>query len=70
MPIRRYLVLMLLSIITLVIFVSAIQGYKASMRKAESVFDNELVSLAQVITAVKLPKGVITHPATSIFLIK
>ncbi|MFT6917802.1 MAG: two-component system sensor histidine kinase QseC [Cognaticolwellia sp.] len=67
MPIRRYLVLMLLSIITLVIFVSAIQGYKASMRKAESVFDNELVSLAQVITAVKLPKGVITHPATSNF---
>jgi two-component system sensor histidine kinase QseC len=67
MPIRRYLVLMLLSIITLVIFVSAIQGYKASMRKAESVFDNELISLAQVITAVKLPKGVITHPATSNF---
>jgi two-component system sensor histidine kinase QseC len=67
MPIRRYLLLMLLSIITLVIFVSAIQGYKASMRKAESVFDNELISLAQVITAVKLPKGVITHPATSNF---
>lgn len=67
MSIRRYLVLMLLSIITLVIFVSAIQGYKASMRKAQSVFDNELVSLAQVITAVELPKGVIKHKAASNF---
>lgn len=67
MSIRRYLVLMLLSIITLVIFVSAIQGYKASMRKAQSVFDNELVSLAQVITAVELPQGVIKHKAASNF---
>jgi len=67
MSIRRYLVLMLLSIITLVIFVSAIQGYKASMRKAERLFDDELVSLAQVITAIELPKGIIEHKVTSNF---
>lgn len=67
MSIRRYLVLMLLSIITLVIFVSAIQGYKASMSKAESLFDGELVSLAQVISAVELPKGVVKHKITSNF---
>ena len=67
MSIRRYLVLMLLSIITLVIFVSAIQGYKTSMRKAESLFDDELVSLAQVISAVELPKGVVKHKITSNF---
>jgi len=67
MSIRRYLVLMLLSMITLVIFVSAIQGYKASMGKAQKVFDNELVSLAQIITAVELPKGVIKHKAASHF---
>ena len=67
MSIRRYLVLMLLSIITLVIFVSAIEGYKASMNKAESLFDDELVSLAQVISAIELPKGIIKHKITSNF---
>ena len=59
MSIRRYLVLILLSIITLVIFVSAIQGYKTSMSKAQNLFDKELISLTQVLTAVALPSGVI-----------
>ncbi len=59
MSIRRYLVLILLSIITLVIFVSAIQGYKTSMRKAQNLFDKELISLTRVLTAVALPSGVI-----------
>jgi two-component system sensor histidine kinase QseC len=68
MSIRRYLVLMLLSIITLVVFVSAIQGYKASMGKAESLFDDELVSLAQVIAAVELPVGVIKQKTLSNFV--
>ena len=67
MSIRRYLVLMLLSIITLVIFVSAIQGYKTSMDKAESLFDDELHSLAQVITSVDLPIGVIEQKAPANF---
>ena len=67
MSIRRYLVLMLLSIITLIIFVSAIQGYKASMSKAESLFDDELVSLAQVISAITLPEGVVKHKVNSNF---
>lgn len=67
MSIRRYLVLMLLSIITLVIFVSAIQGYKTSMDKAESLFDDELRSLAQVITSVELPAGVIAQKAPAHF---
>ena len=67
MSIRRYLVLMLLSIITLVVFVSAIQGYKASMDKAESLFDNELLSLAQVITSVELPHGIIKQKTSAHF---
>jgi len=42
MSIRRYLVLILLSIITLVTFLAAIQGYKASMEQASNLFDEQL----------------------------
>ena len=49
MSIRRYLTLILLSVITLVIFAAAIQGYRGSMTKATSVFDNELRSLTHVL---------------------
>ena len=55
MSIRRYLTLILISIITLLTFASAIQGYRSSMEKAATVFDEELHSLAMVlsITATK-----------------
>jgi len=49
MTISRYLVLVLLSIITLITFVAAIQGYRASMARAAELFDRELISLAQTI---------------------
>ena len=49
MSIRRYLTLILLSVITLVTFAAAIQGYRGSMAKATSVFDNELRSLTYVL---------------------
>ena len=49
MSIRRYLTLILLSVITLVTFAAAIQGYRSSMAKATSVFDNELRSLTHVL---------------------
>ncbi|WP_299074994.1 ATP-binding protein [uncultured Paraglaciecola sp.] len=49
MSIRRYLTLILLSVITLVTFTAAIQGYRGSMAKATSVFDNELRSLTHVL---------------------
>ncbi|WP_339725396.1 ATP-binding protein [uncultured Paraglaciecola sp.] len=49
MSIRRYLTLILLSVITLVTFAAAIQGYRSSMAKATSVFDNELRSLTLVL---------------------
>jgi two-component system sensor histidine kinase QseC len=49
LSIRRYLTLILLSVITLVIFAAAIQGYRGSMAKATSVFDNELRSLTHVL---------------------
>ncbi|WP_158972612.1 ATP-binding protein [Paraglaciecola sp. L3A3] len=48
MSIRRYLTLILLSVITLVTFFAALQGYRSSMVKAGVIFDNELTSLARV----------------------
>lgn len=51
MSIRRYLTLILISVITLLTFASAIQGYRSSMLKAATVFDEELYSLALVLSA-------------------
>jgi len=52
MSIRRYLVLVLLSIITLVTFFAAIQGYKASMSKTSDLFDAQLRSIAATLLLV------------------
>ena len=52
MSIRRYLTLILLSVITLVTFAAAIQGYRSSMTKATDVFDNELRLLTHVLVNV------------------
>lgn len=51
MSIRRYLVLILISIITLVSFIAAIQGYKASMLKAADLFDAQLYAVADTVIA-------------------
>lgn len=51
MSIRRYLVLILLSIITLVTFLAAIQGYKASMEQANSLFDEQLQIVGKTLLA-------------------
>ena len=51
MSIRRYLVLILISIITLVSFIAAIQGYKASMLKAADLFDAQLHAVADTVVA-------------------
>ena len=51
MSIRRYLVLTLFSVLTLITFIAAIQGYKQSMSQAEAGFDQQLLSLAQTLTA-------------------
>lgn len=52
MSIRRYLVLILLSVITLVTFVAAIEGYRVSMTRASELFDGELTSLAQTLMVI------------------
>jgi two-component system sensor histidine kinase QseC len=49
--IRTYLLLALIAIITLVIFVSLLQGYRSSMNEAAIVFDNRLQSMAENIAS-------------------
>lgn len=64
MSIRRYLVLTLFSVLTLITFIAAIQGYKKSMFQAEEQFDQQLLDLAQTLIAINsLPR---ITPETSI----
>ncbi|MBN7821609.1 ATP-binding protein [Bowmanella yangjiangensis] len=52
--IRRYLVLILLSVITLVLFFAAIKGYRGSMERATSLFDSQLVAVADTLETMQL----------------
>ena len=52
MSIRRYLVLTLFSVLTLITFIAAIQGYKKSMSQAEEQFDHQLLDLAHTLIAI------------------
>ncbi|MEY8213164.1 MAG: ATP-binding protein [Colwellia sp.] len=49
MSIRRYLVLTLVAVLTLITFIAAIQGYKASMARAEKLFEQQLVDFAHIV---------------------
>ncbi|PKI17902.1 ATP-binding protein [Colwellia sp. 12G3] len=49
MSIRRYLVLTLVALLTLITFIAAIQGYKASMTRAEKLFEQQLVDFAKIV---------------------
>ncbi|MGV2871400.1 ATP-binding protein [Colwellia sp. E150_009] len=52
MSIRRYLVLTLFSVLTLITFIAAIQGYKKSMAQAEQQFDHQLLDLANTLLSI------------------
>ena len=65
MSIRRYLVLTLFSVLTLITFIAAIQGYKQSMSQAEAGFDQQLLSLAQTLIAMNsMPNANINRDKT------
>lgn len=49
MSIRRYLFLTLVSVLTLITFIAAIQGYKASMARAEKLFEQQLLDFAHIV---------------------
>ncbi|GAA6171792.1 two-component system sensor histidine kinase PmrB [Colwellia sp. KU-HH00111] len=52
MSIRRYLVLTLFSMLTLITFIAATQGYKSSMSKAQEQFDHQLLDIANTLLAI------------------
>jgi two-component system sensor histidine kinase QseC len=60
MSIRRYLVLILISIITLITFFAAIQGYKASMQKAAELFDAQLRAVAMTLISIEAKQNILT----------
>jgi two-component system, OmpR family, sensor histidine kinase QseC len=53
MSIRRYLVLTLVALITLITFAAALKGYRSSMQQATSVFDVELKALAYTLVTLE-----------------
>ena len=57
MSIRRYLMLIIISIITLIVFIAAIQGYKASMLQAADLFDVQLSSFADTLISLEPQKN-------------
>ena len=62
MSIRRYLVLTLFSVLTLITFIAAIQGYKVSMSRAEKQFDQQLLDIAHTLLAVQTTAMQISPP--------
>ena len=65
MSIRRYLILILLSLITLVSFAAAIKGYRSSMQKASAVFDEQLISISHTLSTLQPQKQAQPTPANS-----
>jgi len=47
--IRTYLLLVLVAVITLMIFLSLLQGYQSSIKKAELLFDSRLKNMAEIV---------------------
>ena len=47
--IRAFLVVVLLATMTLVVFIAALRGYRASMAEVEALFDGQLVEMAQLL---------------------
>ena len=55
--IRVFLLIALLSIIVLVNFVSALQGYRASMAEAQQLFDDQIAATARLLSAMPAPQN-------------
>ena len=53
MSIRRYLVLTLFAVLTLITFIAAVQGYKVSMTRASTQFDEQLIDVAHTLITIQ-----------------
>ncbi|MBB5212643.1 ATP-binding protein [Microbulbifer hydrolyticus] len=56
--IRIFMLVTLLSTIVLVNFVSALQGYRASMAEAQQLFDQQMAATAQLLSAMPVPQKI------------
>ena len=56
--IRLFLLVTLLSTIVLVNFVSALQGYRASMAEAQQLFDQQMAATAELLSAMPVPQKI------------
>ena len=65
MSMRRYLVLTLFSVLTLITFIAAIQGYKVSMSRAEKQFDQQLLDIAYTLLAIQTTTVQISPPVNT-----
>lgn len=65
MSIRNFLLLLLLSVMTLVSFSAAISGYKASVNKANALFDRNLIALAHSMVDIPHAQGAEVNLADS-----
>ena len=53
--IKTFLLIVILASLTLMIFLSALNGYRDSLVKAEQLFDSELVDKAHLLSSRKKP---------------
>ena len=57
MSIQRYLLVVILSVVTLASFAAALQGYKASRHSLSSIFDEEMKSFALALMNSPIKRG-------------
>ena len=57
MSIQRYLLILILSVVTLASFAAALQGYKASRESLTNIFDNEIKSFAVALMNSPIKQG-------------
>ena len=62
MSIQRYLLLLIISVVTIATFGAALHGYRASMNELEVILDQEMVLFASAIAAVDSHSQVIEQP--------
>jgi len=65
MTIQRYLLIIILSIVTLASFGSALKGYRASMAQLNTIFDRELHSFATALISSPMQAGIKREPLSS-----
>ena len=67
MSIQRYLLIVILSVVTLASFAAALQGYKASRDSLTNIFDDEMKSFAVALMNSPITRGTLETSLPSTF---